>query len=94
MGGKECRRHTYQSFQGIQDGARDVGGVKVAQGVKVSTKKSSTCSAYWTRKPARRGRLMVDTAGLNLAHDKKIQSIYNRKPSVLKVTRPGKNGGG
>jgi hypothetical protein len=34
---------------------------------------------------------MVDTAGLNLAHDKKnTKSIYNRKPSVLKTTRPGK----
>ena len=38
---------------------------------------------------------MVGTTGLSLAHDKKIQSIYNRRPIVLKATQPGgKKGGG
>jgi hypothetical protein len=33
----------------------------------------------------------MNTAGLNLAHDKKIQiNIQGKIPSVLKVTRPGK----
>jgi len=36
--------------------------------------------------------MMGGYSGINLAHDKKnkIQAIYNRRPSVLKVTRPGR----
>jgi hypothetical protein len=38
------------------------------------------------------GWVMLDTAGLTsrMTKKKQIQAIYNRRPSVLKVTRPGR----
>jgi hypothetical protein len=36
---------------------------------------------------------MVDTTGSNLAHDKKYNQYTTERPSVLKMTRPGKKSG-